>query len=79
MTRKQRVDSEKGAPYKFKVTSGKPYFQKQHDGEAIASPNVQVRMSMTLYNAFQKSLGTMTSSEWLRIAIAQKIERDSTQ
>jgi hypothetical protein len=77
--RKPRCDSEKGAPYKFKVTPGQPFFDKQHDGEAIASPNVQVRMSMTLYNDFKKAVGDTSSSQWLRDAIAEKIRRDNEE
>lgn len=75
--RKPRCDSEKGAPYKFSVTPGQPFFDKQHQGEAIASPNVQVRMSMSLYNAFKQATLGISSSQWLRDAIAEKIKRDA--
>jgi hypothetical protein len=62
----------------------KPYEVKQgEDGlfvasgeEPIDSPNVQLRMPMSMYNKLNE-VALKNRAEWIRQAIAEKLERES--
>jgi len=75
--RKERSDKGKGKHYEYVITPGKAFFHTTHDGEPFSSPNVQVRLTMSMYRELRKASIGMTTTDWLRIAIAEKLSRDS--
>jgi hypothetical protein len=46
--------------------------------EPIDSPLVGVRLPMSLYNWLQKTIEGKSKSQWLREAIAEKLQRENS-
>ncbi len=62
----------------YKVRQGEGGLFIPAGNEPIDSPNVQLRMPMSLYNSLKEACGGKFAP-WIREAIAEKLERDAKQ